>query len=185
MPTSATPMPSAFLRWIASPSAKNPNASTKHVLRCPRTWYVTASHLPMTRNVEKFTATAITHVAAATTTTIRDDDPFAPDSSYKLLVVDDDDARPPPFRPTSSGNAIAAKIAAMYGDAAWSSCVESTACSLCMVLVQICDTQVVATARSETTAPKKLSRTSVTVATATPRSNTARLVLTSREKRLA
>jgi hypothetical protein len=46
----------------------------------------------MTRNVEKFTATAITHVAAATTTTARADPP-APDSS-NAFVVDVDDARP-------------------------------------------------------------------------------------------
>jgi|EP00982_Pelagococcus_subviridis_P007138 hypothetical protein len=39
------------------------------VLRCPNTWYVTASHLPMTKNVLKLTAMAITHVRNAVKTT--------------------------------------------------------------------------------------------------------------------
>ena len=62
-------MPRMFFPATGLFNATNPNISTSMVFRCPSTWYVTASHFPMTRNVEKFTATAMAHVSAATKTT--------------------------------------------------------------------------------------------------------------------
>jgi hypothetical protein len=113
MPKSAIAIPKTFLKLIGSPSAKNPNAKTKTVFKCPKTWYVTASHLPITRNVEKFTSTAMTQVKYATNTIAV---VVEPPSREKTFSADpEDDAL---VKPTSRGNAIAHNIAAMYGEAA-------------------------------------------------------------------
>lgn len=59
MPTTAIPMPNTFCQLKGFFSSMYPSASTRHVFRCPKTWYVTGDVFPMTRNVLKFTETDI------------------------------------------------------------------------------------------------------------------------------
>lgn len=59
IPNMATRMPNMFRRVKGSCNRVQPNDRTKHVLRWPSTWYVTGDVVPITRNVLKFTDTAI------------------------------------------------------------------------------------------------------------------------------
>lgn len=61
IPTMAMSIPMMFLEVKGSCKRVYPNARTRHVFRCPSTWYVTGDVFPITRNVLKFTNTAIKH----------------------------------------------------------------------------------------------------------------------------
>lgn len=57
----ATNIPIMFLSVNGSCSKVYPNPRTRHVFRCPSTWYVTGDVFPITKKVLKFTETAIKH----------------------------------------------------------------------------------------------------------------------------
>lgn len=64
MPQTAIKIPIIFLSVNGSWSSVYPKPRTRHVFRWPSTWYVTGEVLPITRNVLKFTATAMRHERA-------------------------------------------------------------------------------------------------------------------------
>lgn len=61
IPTMATTIPTMFLAVKGSCSRVYPNPRTRHVFKCPNTWYVTGDVFPITKNVLKFTNTAMEH----------------------------------------------------------------------------------------------------------------------------
>lgn len=59
MPRIAMRIPIMFLAVKGSWSKVYPKPRTRHVFKCPKTWYVTGDVFPMTKKVLKLTDTAI------------------------------------------------------------------------------------------------------------------------------